>query len=113
VTRDEAGDRIEFRGAATLDVLGRDWSVLIDEPDVSGEGFEFYAAHGSAEFSYDGPNLVYAFPEEVDAFGAAGLPPIFSYTSGTFADVISPDGEVEVTSVPDDAVDLRTLLPAP
>jgi hypothetical protein len=113
VTRDEAGDRIEFRGAATLDVLGPDQSVLIDELDVSGEGFEFYAADGSAEFSYDGPNLVYAFPEEVDAFAAAGLPPIFSYTSGTFADVISSAGEVQVTSVPDDAVDLCTLLPAP
>jgi hypothetical protein len=111
VTRDETGDRIETRGAATLDVVGPDQTVLVDELDVSGEGVEFYAADGSAEFSFAGPNLIWAFPEEVDALDAAGLPANFYYTSGTFADVISAEGEVEVTSVPDDAVDLCELIP--
>ena len=112
VTRDEDGDRIETRGAATLDVVGPDGTVLLDELDVSGEGVEFYAADGSAEFSFDGPNLIYAFPEELDALAAAGLPENFYYTSGTFADTISAAGEVEVTSVPDDAVDLCELIAA-
>lgn len=110
VTRDEDGDRIETRGAATLDVVGPDGTVLVDELDVSGEGFEFYGADGTGEFSFAGPNLIYAFPEEEEALAAAGLPAAFYYTSGTFADTISPEGEVELISVPDDAVDLCELV---
>jgi hypothetical protein len=110
VTRTEDGNRIETRGAATLDVVGPDGTVLADELDVSGEGVEFYGSDGSGEFSFDGPNLIYAFPEEEEALAAAGLPAIFYYTSGTFADAISPEGEVELISVPDDAVDLCELI---
>jgi hypothetical protein len=113
VTRDEAGDRIEYRGAATVDLLGPDRAVLVDELDVSGAGFEFFGLDGSAEFEFAGPNLVWAFPEEVEAFEAAGLPENFYFTEGTFADTISAELEVEVTSVPEDAVDLCSLLPAP
>lgn len=112
VTRNEDGDRIEYRGAATVDILGPDRSALVDELDVSGEGFEFFGADGSAEFEYAAPNVVFAFPEELEAFEAAGLPANFYYTQGTFADTISPDLEVDLTSVPEDAVDVCSLLPA-
>lgn len=110
ITRTEDGDQLEFRGATTFDVLGPDGSVLVDELDVSGGGTEFFGADGSAEFEYDGPNVFWAFPEEVEALEAAGLPPNFYWTEGTMADTISADGEVEVTSVPADAVDLCSLL---
>jgi hypothetical protein len=112
VTRDEEGDRIEYRGAATLDILGPDFTVLVDELNVSGEGFEFHGVDGSAQFEFDGPNVFYAFPEEVEALAAAGLPPAFYFTQGTIADTISPDLEVTVTSVPVDPVDLCSLIPA-
>jgi hypothetical protein len=111
VTRNDEGDRIEYRGAATLDVVGPDGTVLVDELDVAGAGSEFYAADGSAEFEFEGPNVVWAFPEEEQAFADAGLPLYFYFTSGTFADTISPELDVEVLSVPDDAVDLCSLLP--
>jgi hypothetical protein len=112
VTRDDDGDRIEYRGAATVDVLGPDGTVLLDELDVSGEGTESYGVDGSQEFDFAAPNFVFAFPEEVAAFEAAGLPANAYYTSGSFTETISADGVVDLTSTPTDAVDFCSLLPA-
>ncbi|WP_369139387.1 ScyD/ScyE family protein [Modestobacter versicolor] len=111
VTRDETGDRIEYRGASTVDLVGPDGTVLVDELDIGGSGEEFYAADGSAAFTVNGPDLIWAFPEEVAPLAELGLPAAFYWTSGTFADTISAEGVVEITSVPADAVDLCSLLP--
>jgi hypothetical protein len=112
VTRDDEGDRIEYRAAATLDVLGPDGTVLLDELDVSGAGSESYGADGTQEYDFAAPNFVFAFPEEVAAFEAAGLPTNSYFTSGSFTETISADGEVSLISVPTDAVDFCSLLPA-
>src|SRR4029453_19635198 len=112
VTRDGEGSRFDVRGAATLDILGPDRAVLLPELDISGAGFSFFGADGSAEFEFAAPNALWAFPEEVDPWKAAGLPVNFYFTEGTFAETISPEGDVELISVPTDAVDLCSLLPA-
>ena len=111
MTRDDDGDRIEYRGAATVDVLGPDGTVLVDELDVSGEGSVFFGADGSQEYDLAGPNWISAFPEELAAFEAAGLPTDFYYTSGSFTETISADGEVELLSTPTDPVEFCSLLP--
>jgi hypothetical protein len=112
VTRTEDFDRIEYRGAATADILGPDGSVLVDELDVSGSGSELYRADGFQEFRFEAPNLVFGFPEELETFAAAGLPDNFYYTAGVFEETISPEGEVTLISAPTDAVDICSLLPA-
>jgi hypothetical protein len=106
VTRNDKGDLIESRGAATADILGPDGTVLIDELDVSGAGSEFYGADGSARFDFAAPNVFWAYPEEVDVWAAAGLPANFYFTQGRFTETISAKGEVDLTSVPSDAVDV-------
>ena len=113
VTRNRHGDRIEYRGPATVDVLGQHGQVLIDELDASGSGYETIGADGSYAFSLDGPNYNYVGSDgELAAYTALGLPGESYWTSGTFAETQTPDGKVTVTSVPDDVVDLCSLLPA-
>jgi hypothetical protein len=111
VTRNQKGDLIESRGPATVDVLGPDRSVLIDELDVSGTGSEFYGSDGSARFDFAGPNVFWSYPEEVDVWAAAGLPANFYFTQGRFTETISAKGKVDLSSAPSDAVDVCGLLP--
>ena len=114
VTRDRHGDRIEYRGPATVDVLGQQGQVLIDELDASGSGSETIGSDGSYAFSLDGPNFNYVGSDgELDAYTALGLPGESYWTVGTFAETQTPEGVVTVTSVPEDLVDLCSLLPAP
>ncbi|WP_222270226.1 ScyD/ScyE family protein [Modestobacter marinus] len=111
VTRDDDGDRIEYRGATTVDVLSPDGTVLLDELDVSGEGSEFFGADGTWEYDFAAPSFVFASPAEVDAFAAAGLPANSYFTSGSITKTVSADDVVELISVPTDAVDFCSLLP--
>ncbi|SDY49600.1 hypothetical protein SAMN05661080_03651 [Modestobacter sp. DSM 44400] len=113
VTRDEFSDRIDFRGAATVDILGQQGQLLVDELDISGMGYQISRVDGSVKFSFDGPNVNYAFdPEEAAAYEAAGLSSVFYWTSGTFTEVITTQGDIVVVTTPADLVDICTLLPA-
>ena len=113
VTRNAQGDRIEFRGTTTVDLVGQHGQVLIDELDVSGPGYQFSRPDGSFEFSFDGPNFNYtSSPQEEELYTSLGLPLLQYWTSGTFTEKVAPDGSVELPSVPKHVVDLCSLIPA-
>lgn len=82
---------VEYRGAVTADVTRASDGATLDEVDVSGGGFETYAADGSSvTFDWSGASIVVAYDEvEAQEFAEAGLPQAFLYLSGSLTETVT------------------------
>lgn len=87
----EGNTVVEYRGSVTADVTRSSDGATLDEVDVSGGGFETYAADGSSvTFDWTGASIVVAFDEiEAQEFAEAGLPQAFLYLSGSLTETVT------------------------
>ena len=94
--------RIEYRGAATTDLVRESDVATVDELDTGGPWTEIISADGlTATFSVDGPSIYYAYDEvEAAVFAAEGLPEFFWFESGNLTErVVFPDDPAATTIV--------------
>lgn len=91
--------RVEYRGAATVDVTRESDGAMLDELDGSGPGYELFSADRlTVTFSWEGPSIIGAFDAvEAEVFATQGLPPLFYYESGNTTErvVFSDDPAAE------------------
>lgn len=89
---------VEYRGEATVDITRASDGATLDEVDVSGSGFEVFAADGSSvTYDWSAPTLVVAFDEfETEAFAEQGLPQAFLYLSGRFTETVTFESAPEL-----------------
>ena len=110
----------EFRGAGTFDVLDAEGTVVIDELDISGVGYEIFKPDGTITNVLYGASILFPFDDPIDraAFEEAGLPDLAYFEdpaeSITVEIKIDPeDGavqSVEFTDIDAEIVDLCTYF---
>jgi hypothetical protein len=89
---------VEHRGESTVDITRASDGATLDEVDISGGGFETYAADGtSVTFDWAAPTIVVAFDEfETETFAEQGLPEAFLYLSGRLTETVTFESAPEL-----------------
>lgn len=105
--REDGSVLTEIRGDATVDITREDTGQVIDELDVSGEGYDLISADQRYfEIYLEGPSILLASLGPIDeaAFDAAGLPHLAYYKRG--AVTIRSTGDPETGELLSEEIDV-------